>query len=92
MDGIVAVAAEQGIVAEAADQRVVAGAAVEGELHRGCRQLGGIDDIVADEAVDDQRVEGVGVIDRHRRERACDRDGGADERDIDLVVRIGAVD
>ena len=53
---VVAVAAVDEVVALAADQHVVAEAAVERQLHCAGREAGGVDHVVAAQAVDDEPV------------------------------------
>ena len=59
-DRVVAGAADEDVGAVAADE-------LQGDLAAG--EAAGVDDVVAAEAVDDQQVGLVGVIDRHLRPR-----------------------
>ena len=74
VDGVVAVAAEQRLDAPATGEGVVAGAAVERQADRVGRERGGRDRVVAAEAVDDERVGRLLVLDRDLRGQAGDGD------------------
>ena len=65
-DDVVAVAADQHVVAATADDGVIAGATVDGEVDRTEGERGGVDGVVAVEAVNDERVVGgFGTVDGH---------------------------
>ena len=55
-------------------------------------EAAGLDDVVAGEAVDDQLVAGLGVIDGHLRREAEDRDLAAVRGDDGDVVAVGGID
>jgi len=55
-------------------------------------EAGGGDRVAAAEAVDDELVGRLLVLDRHQRPAACDRDPAGVSGDVEPVVAVGAVD
>src|SRR5256885_1477670 len=76
----------------AAYRGVVAGPAVESHVHRGRRQAGGIDDVIAAEAVEDQGVVAAfGIGDRKLLWQPIDRDRRAVGRHDNVVVDVACI-
>ena len=86
-------AANDEVVALAADDLVIAGAAIDREVDLAGLEGGGVDGVVAGEAVDRERVEGaLGAGERHLRRQSVDHHARAAAGDRDGVVAGRAVD
>src|SRR5262245_31426994 len=90
---VVALRAKDGVVALAADDLVIADAAVDREVDLAGFERGGIDGVVAAQAVDRERIEGaLGPGERHLRCQSVDHHARTTASDGDGVVAGRAVD